>query len=406
MAGENDQVVNPLDLDDAAFLQTSPPPVTKEESVQDPPVVENDDTELPVEQDSTDGDKAAETEEELETEQPEQEKKPSGEENPEGGTLPQDKSGEGKQPLANQEKDGRNAPAPAGSEAAQEPDYKAFYEKVTKPFVANGKTIDIKSPEELIQLAQMGANYTRKMQALAPHRKVLLMLENNGLLDEGKLNFLIDIEKKNPEAIKQLIKSAGIDPHDIDLEDPNAKAYLPGNHSVSDAEAGFRTALDELSSNPEGKVTLQTIHTQWDQASKDMLWKNPEVMAIIHEQRANGLYDRITAEVERLRTFGQIPANVPFLHAYKTIGDQLANEGKLDDIIKPKPVVQGSPVVEKTPVISRAAKPKPAVTNGDKVQAAASSRTTPKTAKTAVNPLALSDEEFMKQHMEQFAGRV
>lgn len=59
------------------------------------------------------------------------------------------------------------------------------------------ETIELRDSSEAVQLMQKGANYTRKMQDIAPHRKVLLMLENNGLLDEGKLSYLIDLEKKN-----------------------------------------------------------------------------------------------------------------------------------------------------------------------------------------------------------------
>jgi hypothetical protein len=141
------------------------------------------------------------------------------------------------------------------------------------PFKANGKLIQLKDPSEVIQLMQMGANYTRKLQDIQPHRKVLLMLENNGLLDEGKLSFLIDLEKKNPEAIKKLVKDAGIDPMDIDTS--SEPAYSEGNHLVSDEESGFRQVLDEMVSSETGKETVKLINTDWDQASKEALWKSP-----------------------------------------------------------------------------------------------------------------------------------
>lgn len=344
----------------------------------------------------------------------------------EDGKLPKDKSKEqdptGKKPADTQtppnqgksgegdgsQGDGKNPPGSKDDKSQQQgtPDYKAFYERIMAPLKANGKTIDLKNPEEAIQLMQMGANYTRKMQALAPHRKLLLMLENNGLLDEGKLSFLIDVEKKNPEAIKKLIKDAGLDPREIDLDDPQAKPYLEGNHRVSDEEAGFRTILDELSSNPEGKATLQAIQTQWDQASKEVLWKQPDVMTLIHQQRESGIYDRIVTELDRQRTLGQLPSNVPFLHAYKAIGDQMAQAGGFDDLVKApesKPVDAGN---KPEPVVTRVQQPKPAATNGDKVNAASPTRsTTARKADTTVNPLALSDDEFMKQ-VEQFQGRL
>lgn len=351
---------------------------------------------------------------------------PSGKDSGEGDNLFKDKS-QGEDPAGEKLADGKASESgkdkgkPAEGEGKKDgdtsssgseadfsketpPDYKALYEKVMAPLKANGKTIDIKTPEELIQLAQMGANYTRKMQAIAPHRKVLLMLENNGLLDEDKLSFLIDIEKKNPEAIKKLIKDAGIDPLEIDLDDPQAKPYLEGNHRVTDEEASFRVILDELSSNPEGKATLQAI-TLWDQASKEVLWKQPDVMQLIHQQRENGIYDRITTELERQRALGQIPPTVPFLHAYKAIGDQLAAAGGFDDLVKPAPQSKQQQE-QKAPVATTVARPKPAVKNGDKANAASPTRTTNANgSKTVVNPLALSDDEFMKQ-VAEWQGRL
>lgn len=297
-----------------------------------------------------------------------------------GGNLPPTKLNDGKE----------TPPAkPEGQppEKAETPiNYEEAYKGLMDPIVANGKTIELRSPAELRQLAQMGANYTKKMQAIAPHRKVLMMLENNGLLDEGKLSFLIDLEKKNPEAIKKLIKEAGINPLDIDTEvEPT---YREGNHRVTDEEAAFVSQLEDLKSTPEGTQTIQTINN-WDQASKEVLWKNPSLMATIHSQRANGIYDTIAKEIDRRRTLGQIPTEVSFLQAYKAVGDELHNAGAFNNLGTKPP--QG-----KVPVAVRPAVPKPPVANGDKASAAAPSRSTPKVAKPFVNPLQMSDDEFMK----------
>lgn len=283
--------------------------------------------------------------------------------------------------------------AATGAAASDEPpNYEALYKAIVAPLKANGKTINVQSPEEAIQLMQMGANYTRKMQALAPQRKMLMMLENNGMLDEGQLSFAIDLVKnKNPEAIKKLLKEAGIDPMGIDTTtDAN---YREGNHRVTDDEAGFVTALDDLRSTQEGAETIKVINSEWDQASKDALWKNPEVMAVINDQRASGVYTRVADEVERQRTLGVIPANMPFIHAYRQIGEQLGKAGRLDDLVAAtQPKLQVKP-----PVAIRVVAPKPTVTNGAKASAASATRSTPVTAAVKVNPLAQSDEDFMKQ---------
>ena len=272
------------------------------------------------------------------------------------------------------------------TQPAGEVDYKAGYEQIMAPFKANGKTMQVKSVEEAIQLMQMGANYTRKMQELQPHRKTLLMLENNGLLDEGKLSFLIDLDKKNPEAIKKLLQDANINPLDVDMD--KESTYQEGNHKVSDEEAQFRLVLDELNSNPVGRETLQTINSTWDQASKEVLWKQPEVMNTIHQQRENGVYARITAEIDRRRTLGVIQVGVPFLEAYRVVGDELHRSGAFNDLFKPK--------ASATPVATRAAMPKPTGVD-PKAEAAAVHRGSPSKTPSPFEAMQkASDEEFLK----------
>lgn len=282
-------------------------------------------------------------------------------------------------------------------------DYKEAYGQIMAPLKANGKTIELRSVDELRSLAQMGANYTRKMQDIAPHRKILLMLENNGLLDESKLSFYIDLEKKNPEAIKKLVAESGIDPLEIDTSVP--AAYQASNHTVTDEELGFRSVLDEVCASPEGQQTVATINSTWDQASKERLWKDPALISVFHQQRENGIYARITSEVDRLKALGQIPVGTTFLDAYKLVGDHLHKSNAFADLVKPSPSNQAvhTPAVP-TPVAVKTVTPKAPVVN-PAVAAASTPRSTPKRAQTIVNPLAVSDEDFMKTY-EQFKNRV
>ena len=279
-------------------------------------------------------------------------------------------------------------------------DYKAFHDRVMAPFVANGKTIQLQNVDEAVQLMQMGANYTRKMQAIAPHRKVLMMLENNGLLDESKLSRLIDLEKKNPDAIRALVKEAGIDPLDIDVQ--GESTYTPGNHTVPDEAVAFQTTLDEVSSTPDGQETVRQITASWDAESKAELWKDPSILGTIHQQRISGVYDRVVAEIERQRTIGAIPANVSLLNAYRVIGERMTQAGAFQDLVAAQRAAQ-QPAVQH-PVATRVASAaKPAVANSGKVNAAAPTRTAaPRRAEAFINPLAMPDDEFMKQ----FANRV
>ncbi|QEM41175.1 tail length tape measure protein [Pseudomonas phage Zuri] len=301
-------------------------------------------------------------------------------------------SGKEQQPAAaDKDKGVTQQPEKQPEQAETPPNYEELYKRLMAPLRANGKNIEIRSPEELIQLAQMGANYTRKMQELAPKRKYLQMLENNELLDEGQLSFLIDLKNKNPEAIKKLLKDSGLDPLDLDIS--TEPAYQQGNHRVSDAEVNFNETLRDLQGSEEGLKTLQAIHTTWDQASKEMLGQNPEILSIMHQQRELGVYDLITAEVDRQRALGQIPQSVSFLQAYKQVGDQLAQGGKLNAAVeKQQPPAQTPPVQ----VDTRVAAPKAPVVHSDKAAAASPTQAAPKKAQEIVNPLAMKDEDFLK----------
>ena len=293
----------------------------------------------------------------------------------------------------------------SGSTEADAPDYVGFYNQIMAPIKANGKPLKLNSPQEVIRLMQQGINYTQKMQELAPSRKILAMLKSHDLLDEDKLSFFIDLDKRDPEAIKKLLKDSGIDPLTIDTS--AEPAYLPGNHRVSDAQMGFETAVEELKVQDNGLETLRNIYDTWDQPSKDLLFQYPETLRMIHDQREVGIYDRIAAEIDRRKTLGEIPANTPFLQAYRVVGGELTEANAFADLKAKQtdtaqtetatPPGQASIRQDPVPVATRVISPKPQVTNGDAASAASVTRTTPKTAATVKNPLAMSDDEFMKQ---------
>lgn len=284
--------------------------------------------------------------------------------------------------------------------AAEAVDYQSFYKDLMAPLKANGKDIEIRSKEDILQLMRMGANYTRKMQDIAPHRKILAMLENNGMLDESKLSYYIDLEKKNPEAIKKLIKESGIDPLDIDLKAEST--YQQGNHQVGDDEVAFRSALEDVKSTPTGQETLRVIDSTWDKTSKEELWKSPEVLSIIHQQRENGIYDRVVTEVQRQTMLGVIPTGTAFVQSYMRVGNELGAKGAFADIA-PLQVAQASQnagvlsaAQVNLPVATRVVAPKPQVTNSADANAAAASRGNPKRIAPIANLQGMGDEDFMK----------
>lgn len=285
----------------------------------------------------------------------------------------------------------------AAEEAAKEPDYKVLYENLLKPLRANGKDIELRSHDELVQLAQQGANYTRKMQQMAPHRKTIQMLENNDLLDPTKLGFLIDLNRRDPAAIQKLLKEAEINPLDIDVEADST--YKAGAHTVTDEQANFKEALDDARSTETGMAVLQSIDSQWDQASKEQVFKQPGIIATMVSQQEAGVYPRIVAEMDRQRILGQLQPGHTWLESYKAVGDKMVAAGAFNDLLAQQEQVPQNkePVAAREPVATRVVAPKPSVTASDKAAAAAPTRAAAAPAKAAVNPLSLTDEEFMKQ---------
>lgn len=297
--------------------------------------------------------------------------------------------------------DSKPQAAPSSKDMTQE-QLAGFYDQVMKPFKANGREIQLRSPEEAIRLMQMGAGYGRKLQDMQPHLKTLRMLEKNNLLDQEKLGFLIDINAKNPEAIKKLIKDSGIDPLDLNMDD-NAK-YHPTDHSVSDNEVAFAEALKDVSSQPGGRDTIQHINSTWDQQSKEFLWGNPEILGVIQDQRQSGIYAAITAEIDRKKMLGEIAPTVPFLEAYKIAGDALVAANSLPAAgsePEPKPANHApAPKADQQAgrvLGTRTAAPKSSATNSDKAKAAGSPTNSNRKAKETVNPLDMADEDFLKQ---------
>lgn len=269
-------------------------------------------------------------------------------------------------------------------------DYEAEYMRLLAPFKANGREIQVKSVDDAVALMQMGANYNKRMAALKPNLKMLKLLENNGLMSEEKISYLIDLEKKNPAAINKLVKDSGLDPMDLDAE--KAGEYKPKIHSVDDREIDLDTVLDEIQETPTYTQTLEIVSKKWDGASKQTVASTPQLLKVINDHVANGIYGLINQEVERERMFGRLNG-LSDIEAYRKVGDAINARGGFNHLVSN----QGKPNQE--PVVVQ---PKPKAPADDKLneKRRAASSTKPANVSTAAasdfNPLALSDEEFSR----------
>jgi len=300
------------------------------------------------------------------------------------------------EPVSGKEPEVPTAPAeeskdkPAADEPVQPVDHKAIVDKLFAPFKANGKEMVVDNVDDAVALMQMGANYNKKMAALKPNLKLLKLLENNNLLSEEKLGFLIDLDKKNPAAIGKLLKDSGIDPLDVDVE--KANEYAPNTYTVDEREMDLDAVLEEIQDTPVYSKTVSVVSNKWDAASKQVVANNPQLLKVINDHMASGVYDLISSEIERERMFGRLNG-VSDIEAYRQVGDAIQARNGFANLFKQQ--VPAEPVPVKEPVPVPVVAPEPDLR--DKKRAASPPKPAAPVAKQPeFNPLALSDEEFSK----------
>lgn len=272
-------------------------------------------------------------------------------------------------------------------------DYKAEYNKIMAPFKANGKMMNMESVDEAVQLMQMGANYAQKMSALKPNLKLMKMLENNSLLDEAKLSFLIDLDKKHPDAIQKLVKDSGIDPLDVDTSEKTT--YKPNTYTVHDKEIELDSVLEEIQDTPSYSKTIDVVSNKWDEASRKIIVDNPSIIRVINDHMSNGIYDQIVTVMDKERALGRLTGSD--IEAYRRIGDQIYASGGFVDQSPQQPTTQAT---KSTPKPKK--QPDPKVTSRKKAAAPTKSAPSKSAPTENFNPLSLSDEEFEKLASSKF----
>lgn len=260
--------------------------------------------------------------------------------------------------------------------------------KLFGEFKANGRKMQIRNADEGIRLMQLGAGYNAKMEELKPKLAILRTLEREGLLDSDKLGFLIDLNKKNPEAIGKLVKDSGIDV--LDLDSSKVDAYKPELKMTSVKEVEMDEVLDGLKHTGSYNTLMDTVANKWDSASKGEVGNNPQLLKVISDHMEAGYYDLIMDEFERKKALGEIPSGTPFLQAYAKIGDDLNAAGKFS---KPESQPARRTV---TPGKDKARAAREAEEQRRKAAAPTRKSGSPAPRKPVVDVWSMSDEDFQK----------
>ncbi len=300
-------------------------------------------------------------------------------------TDPEEAEGESSDEASSEEEtepEGATDNTEADSSGSKDDDLKSLL----APFKAGGKQVQARSVAEALQLQQLGAHYTQRMQALKPNLRHLKTLEKNGLLDEDKLNYLIDLSNKDPKAIARLIKESEINPVDlVDSEISNAE-YTPKDHHVTEKSMQLEEVLQEIESTPTYSKCIDLIGNQWDKNSQAALTGNPVFIRELNEQMQSGIFDKIQSEVDRVKMYGGLQ-DVSSFEAYRQVGAQMYQRGEFN------PAPQ-----QRVPVATTTVKPQDAARSEKRRAATPSKQAATPVKAPELNPLAMPDEEFLRIH--------
>lgn len=271
---------------------------------------------------------------------------------------------------------------PEGEDVKETPpkdvDYEVVYKNIFKPFKANGKDITPRTVEDVVQLMQMGANYTKKMQLMAPLKKAAESLSRADI-KEDDLNFLIDVHKGDKEAIKKLLTKHNVDPMELDLDSTN---YVPKNNIVSDDDVEYSNILDDIR---DSLPKIQEIMTStWDAKSKEALLKDPNLMRALHEEIAMGRFDNVQAQLEIEKTFGRYKGKSD-VEAYIDLVTKIAAKEQSNH--------QPNNVNKPTPKADTPTKPIPDKTKAAPIRTKATNQGSTLTAKDIFS---MSEDQFAK----------
>ena len=283
-------------------------------------------------------------------------------------------------------------------------DYKKAYKDLLKPLWARGHNFTPRNIDEVKTLMSQGVDYLYKTQQLAQHRKQIELLQREGISHDD-LTFLIDLKKRDPEAIKKFFADGNINPYDIDVsESPN---YQPKTQMIDDATLNLRDSVNNLMSMPDGRACYDELVHTLDKQSQDYFLKEPELLQTFYQhQHINvgnnkSLYTIIKDEIDHEKALGRLPQNMPFLDAYRTVGDNLLRQsGQANN--QPSNRVNNSFNTAAPEVHQRLGSTHRTSIN-DRVRSAGVSPKTksPRSTQT-INPFDMPDDEFLKQ----FEGRL
>lgn len=187
---------------------------------------------------------------------------------------------------------------------AQYDSVKAFQDKVTGDFKANGKTVKgITDADKIVKNLQMSTGLTDKLAGYKAVKPVEKALKDRGLLNNpDEFNMLMGLQDRDPEAIRQYLSNANIDPMELELEGVN---YVAPDTTTAPIALMFEETQSIAENYGVGDKFSNTILNEWDEDSVSIMFRDEATAKTMSNQLAmqmdNGIYDRVIAQAENMK---------------------------------------------------------------------------------------------------------
>jgi len=193
------------------------------------------------------------------------------------------------------------------SEDTQDFNYETSYNELMKPLKVSGKETQVKSIDDMRNLAMMGMDYSRKMRDIKPLRAVGETLAKAGIMvdggvDEAALARLIDINNGDQDALSQLIQEKGIDPLDLSTDDVD---YTPTASIASEQSIEIADVEKELINRGSVDNVISELD-KLDERSKQFFNETPSNLLKLDDDIKNGTYETIMGAVQYEKSVGRL----------------------------------------------------------------------------------------------------
>lgn len=228
--------------------------------------------------------------------------------------------------------DGDEADSSQSASDSEDKEKEAGAEKDTGPvsrkFRANGQEFEFSQEEILEQFETVfgqAMNYTQKMQKIAPYRKMISALEQEGVTHDS-LNLALDALKGDKGAIKKLLEQNQLDAYDLTSDDESSDTYTPKDYGKNETQLEIEEITGMIQGDKEFAITTNVIDEQWDSSSRQAIAANPNMIVGLHNDIKSGLYDKVAPMAMKMKVLdGNTKSDIEY---YMLAGQRFAQEAE------------------------------------------------------------------------------